>query len=329
MTAVDAGSQSGEALPAESLPAPARVGLIAGALLVVYVVWGSTYLAIRVVVEEAPPMSGMGSRFLLAGLVLAVILRLRGRSLRITRRQLLGAAALGALLPFGGNGLVAVGEDLGAPSGIAALLVAAVPLWVILLRLSAGERPRTLTTVGVGLGFLGLAWLVLAGKDEAGGSFSLLSAGLIVAATLFWSYGSFIQTRLPLPSDVFVVTVYEMLTGGAMMLVTGYAMGERLALDYEARTIGAWLYLVLFGSVLAFTAYVWLLANAPVSLVSTYAYVNPVVAVFLGWLILEEPVTAAIVVGGGIVVAAVALVIRAERPRTGPEPPEPQESPAS
>lgn len=302
--AADAGDQ---------LPAPARVGLVAAALLVVYVVWGSTYLAIRVVVEEAPPLAGMGARFVAAGLVLAALLRLRGRSLRITPRQLAGAAALGALLPLGGNGLVAVGEDLGAPSGIAALLVAAVPLWVILLRLSAGERPRSLTVVGVVLGFLGLAWLVLAGKDAVGGSYSLLAAGLIVAATLFWSYGSFIQPRLPLPSDVFVVTVWEMLTGGLMMLALGYAMGERLSLDYSARVLTAWTYLVLFGSVLAFTAYVWLLANAPVSLVATYAYVNPVVAVLLGWLILDEPVTAAIVVGGGIVVAAVALVIRSER----------------
>lgn len=302
--AADAGDQ---------LPAPARVGLVAAALLVVYVVWGSTYLAIRVVVEEAPPLAGMGARFVAAGVVLAALLRLRGRSLRITPRQLAGAAALGALLPLGGNGLVAVGEDLGAPSGIAALLVAAVPLWVILLRLSAGERPRSLTVVGVVLGFLGLAWLVLAGKDAVGGSYSLLAAGLIVAATLFWSYGSFIQPRLPLPSDVFVVTVWEMLTGGLMMLALGYAMGERLSLDYSARVLTAWTYLVLFGSVLAFTAYVWLLANAPVSLVATYAYVNPVVAVLLGWLILDEPVTAAIVVGGGIVVAAVALVIRSER----------------
>ena len=302
--AADAGDQ---------LPAPARVGLVAAALLVVYVVWGSTYLAIRVVVEEAPPLAGMGARFVAAGLVLAALLRLRGRSLRITPRQLAGAAALGALLPLGGNGLVAVGEDLGAPSGIAALLVAAVPLWVILLRLSAGERPRSLTVVGVVLGFLGLAWLVLAGKDAVGGSYSLLAAGLIVAATLFWSYGSFIQPRLPLPSDVFVVTVWEMLTGGLMMLALGYATGERLSLDYSARVLTAWTYLVLFGSVLAFTAYVWLLANAPVSLVATYAYVNPVVAVLLGWLILDEPVTAAIVVGGGIVVAAVALVIRSER----------------
>jgi len=190
-----------------------------------------------------------------------------------------------------------------------------VPLWVIMLRTSAGDRPRSLTFVGVVLGFLGLAYLVLAGKDEPGGSFSLLAAGLIVAATLFWSIGSFIQPRLPLPRDVFVTTVYEMLTGGLMMIAIGYLSGERLELDYGARSMLAWGYLVLFGSVLAFTSYVWLLANAPVSLVATYAYVNPIVAVFLGWLILAEPITAPIVLGGGIVVVGVAMVIQAERRR--------------
>ena len=294
---------------------PARAGFIVAALIVVYVVWGSTYLAIRIVVEEAPPLSGMGTRFVAAAVVLGAILAFRGRSLRISRRELLGAAILGALLPLGGNGLVAVGENLGAPSGIAALLVAVVPLWVILLRAGAGDRPRRLTIAGVVLGFLGLAWLVLAGNDEPGGRFSLLSAGLIVLATLFWSVGSFIQPRLTLPRDVFVTTVYEMLTGGVMMIAIGYASGEHLELDYGARSMLAWVYLVLFGSVLAFTSYVWLLANAPVSLVATYAYVNPIVAVFLGWLILSEPITAPIVIGGGIVVAGVAMVIQAERRR--------------
>lgn len=289
-----------------------RFGLVVAALAVVYVVWGSTYLAIRVVVEQAPPLAGMGTRFVAAALVLAAILAARGRSLRITRRQLAGAATLGALLPLGGNGLVAVGEDLGAPSGIAALLVAAVPLWVVVLRMSSGDRPRTLTLAGVVIGFLGLAWLVLAGNDAGDGSFSLLSAGLVLVATVFWSVGSVIQPRLPLPRDVFVTTVYEMLTGGLMMVALGYLTGERLAVDYDAHVIFAWCYLILFGSVLAFTSYVWLLANAPVSLVATYAYVNPVVAVFLGWLILAEPVTGAVVVGGGVVVASVALVIRSE-----------------
>ncbi len=304
---------------ASSKVAP-RIGIVVVALLVVYVVWGSTYLAIRVVVEEAPPMSGMGIRFVAAGVVLGAILKARGRSLAITRRQLLGAATLGALLPLGGNGVVAVGESLGAPSGIAALLVAAIPLWVIVLRVSTGDRPRPLTTLGVVLGFLGLTYLVLAGSDHPGGSFSLLSAGLIVLASLAWSVGSFIQPKLTLPEDVFVTTVWEMVTGGAMMVVLGLAAGERFALDdYGASTWFAWGYLVLFGSVLAFTAYVWLLDNAPLSLVATYAYVNPVVAVFLGWLILAEPVSGAIVIGGGIVVASVALVIGAERRPPVPE----------
>lgn len=293
----------------------ASAAMIWSALAVVYVVWGSTYLAIRVVVEQAPPWSGMGTRFVAAGLVLAALLRLRGRSLRVSPRELAGATALGMLLPLAGNGLVAVGEDLGAPSGIAALLVAAVPLWVIVLQRASGERPRGLTLLGVLLGFLGLAWLVLAGRDAPSGSFSLLAAGLILAASVFWSVGSFIQPRITLPGDVFVTAVYEMLTGGIAMVALGFLLGERLSTpaDYGLRVLGAWAYLVLFGSVLAYTAYVWLLANAPVSLVSTYAYVNPVVAVVLGWLVLAEPITGAVLVGGGVVVASVALVIRSER----------------
>jgi len=294
-------------------------GLVLLALGIVYVVWGSTYLGIRIVVEEAPPLTSMGLRYATAGLLLGALLTLRGglRRLALTGRQALGAGFLGLMLPMMGNGMVSVGENLGAPSGVAALLIAVAPLIIVVFRAVEGDRPKPLTVLGVLLGFGGLAVLVLVGGGVSGG-FPVGPALLIMFASTCWALGSYVQPRLWLPKDVFVTTVYEMLFGGALLLTVGALSGESFtASAYGARTWTALGYLVVFGSVVAFTAYVWLLANAPISFVATYAYVNPVVAVFLGWLVLDEKVTWAVAAGGGIVVAAVALVIRAERPRRG------------
>ena len=292
-----------------------RLALVVVALAIVYVVWGSTYLGIRIVVEEVPPLVGMGTRFVAAGLLLAAVLRLRGVDLRITGRELGGAALLGLMLPLLGNGFVAIGESRGTPSGVAALLVAAVPILVVVYRALAGDRPRAWSVAGVVLGFVGLAWLVLGGRDQ--GDVPLGGAALILAASAFWAFGSWVQPRLTLPGNAFVLTVYEMGTGGLMMIAVGTVRGERLdAGAYSSDAWLAWLYLVVIGSVVGFSAYVWLLANAPIGLVATYAYVNPVVAVLLGWLVLAEPVTSAVLVGGAIIVGAVAIVLTVERPRT-------------
>ncbi|MBY9074008.1 EamA family transporter [Nocardioides sp. WL0053] len=298
-----------------------RAGLVVMALGAVYVVWGSTYLGIRIMVEEAPPLTSGGLRFMTAGILLGAVLALRGglRRLAVTPRQLAGAAFLGLMLPMLGNGLVSVGENMGAPSGVTALLIAVVPLWIVVFRTVGGDRPGPLSLLGVLLGFAGLAYLVLAGHG-AEGAISLPAAALILFASTCWSVGSFVQPRLWLPQDVFVTTVYEMICGGTIMVLVGLVAGERFTGDYSARTWLAFGYLVVFGSMVAFTSYVWLLSNAPISLVATYAYVNPVVAVFLGWLILAEPVTGPIVIGGGVVVLAVAIVITAERPRRKPLP---------
>ncbi len=295
---------------------PPALGLVALALGTVYVVWGSTYLGIRVVVQQAPPLTSMGLRYVTASLVLGSILAVRGglTRLRLSRRSALGAAFLGLMLPMMGNGLVSVGENLGAPSGVTALLIAVAPLIIVVFRGVERDRPRPLTLVGVAMGFCGLAVLVLGGRST--GHVPLGAALIIMFASTCWAFGSYVQPRLWLPQDVFVTAVYEMLFGGLILLSVGRVAGERFSPgDYTARTWVALGYLVLFGSVLAFTSYVWLVAHAPISFVATYAYVNPVVAVFLGWLILSEPVTPPILVGGGIVVAAVALVIAAERPR--------------
>ena len=317
-----AAPSSGLGMP-DPAPAPAAGSVVGGwlrrygvwgALVVVYVVWGSTYLGIRVVVQEAPPLTSMGLRYLTAGVLLGAILTTRGglRRLRLDRRQVFGTAFLGLMLPMLGNGMVSVGENLGTPSGVTALLIAVAPLLIVVLRTADGDRPRPLSVAGVLLGFAGLATLVLAG--HAAGGFPLLPSLVVVGASCCWAVGSYVQPRLPLPRDVFVTTVYEMVFGGLILLTVGRLSGEHFTADYGPRTWVALGYLVVFGSVVAFTSYVWLLANAPISLVATYAFVNPVVAVFLGWLVLSEPVTVSVLVGGGVVVLAVALVIRAERP---------------
>lgn len=291
-----------------------RPQLVVLALGVVYVVWGSTYLAIRILVRDLPPLSSAGWRFLCGAGILAVLLASRGgfRRLRVTPRELLGCSLLGLLLPAGGNGLVTVGEDLGAPSGVAALLVATTPLWVIVYRTVTGDRPSRRTTAGVFLGFGGLFALVAASGLD--GAINVGACLIVVLAASFWSFGSWVMPRLPLPADPFVVAVYEMASGACILTLAGVAAGEPLLpVAAPVASWAAWAYLVVFGSVIAFTAYVWVLNAAPISLVSTYAYVNPVVAVFLGWLILQEPLTPPILFGGALVIAAVAVVVSGER----------------
>ncbi|MDQ4085770.1 MAG: EamA family transporter [Actinomycetota bacterium] len=307
-----------------SAPDLARPLLVAVALGIVYVVWGSTYLGIKIMVEQMPPLQSAGARYLAGGLLLAALLAAFSglRRLAVTRAELAGCALLGLLLPALGNGLVTVGEDLGAPSGITALLIAGVPLWVVLYRLAARDDPGALTVVGVLVGLGGLAGLV--GLTGFAGDLPLGALLLIVFATLCWSFGSWYQPRLTLPRDPFVVAVYEMVVGGAIMLAAGLARGETWEWDaISARSWVAWVYLVVVGSVVAFSAYVWVLQAAPISLVATYAYVNPVVAVFLGWLVLAEPVTPVVVASGAVVLGAVALVVGAER-RTPAPPREPE-----
>jgi drug/metabolite transporter (DMT)-like permease len=300
------------------------------ALITVYLVWGSTYLAIRVVVDTAPPLLAMGARFLAAGLLLAAFLLVRrGRSaLRVTRRQLGGAALVGILLLLCGNGGVAVAEQT-VPSGIAALLVAATPLWLVVLRRLARDRIARLTLVGTLVGFVGIAVLVLPGGLTSPDGSPVRAWGLVVVvvAAACWALGSFLSSRIPMPGDAFVATTWEMLAGGVGLLLSGSVSGELADLDLGAVSGAAWAwlaYLVLVGSLVAFSAYVWLLAHAPISLTATYAYVNPVVAVLLGALVLGEPITAAVVAGGAVVVLGVGLVVTSERPGRRGTPPEPQ-----
>lgn len=283
------------------------------ALGLVYVLWGSTYLGIRYVVETMPPMLSAGARFVVAGLLLATWLAFRrGRpGFRATQRQLLHAAVIGLLLLGGGNGLVTIAEARGLPSGLAALLVAVIPLWVVVLRAATGDRPTSRTVLGVAIGFVGVAVLLLPGARPAG--VALLPAAMVVLGSFLWSLGSFGATRVSLPPDPLMTTVVQMAGGGGGLLLVSLVTGESLQLGrISAVSWIAWVYLVVFGSIVAFTAYSWLLGVAPVSQVSTYAYVNPVVAVLLGALIAGEQVGAATLLGGAVTVLAVAVVVSEE-----------------
>ena len=302
-------------------PVPASTLTIWIALITVYLVWGSTYLAIRVVVDTAPPLLAMGARFLAAGLLLATFLLLRRgpRALAVSRRQLGGAALVGLLLLLCGNGGVAVAEQT-VPSGVAALLVAATPLWLVVLRRAVGDRVARMTLAGTALGFVGIAVLVLPGglADENGTAVESWGLIVVIVAAACWAVGSFVSSRIPMPEDAFVATTWEMLAGGAGLALSGVGAGELQGFELGDVSGEAWAwlaYLVVIGSLVAFSAYVWLLLHAPISLTATYAYVNPVVAVLLGALVLDEPIAAAVVGGGAIVVVGVGLVVTSERPR--------------
>jgi drug/metabolite transporter (DMT)-like permease len=315
------------ASPPETAPTPGRgtqtsaSGLVLWtALGIVYVVWGSTYLGIRVAVETLPPLLSAGMRFTAAGVILAAILAARRGPgvLNVTKRQIGGAALIGTLLLAGGNGGVVFAEagvvDTPLPSGVAALLIALVPIIVVVLRAGTGDRPRLASVAGVLVGFGGLVALVAAGSG-VDGSVPLVGSLIVVGAAASWAVGSFLSARLPLPANPFVTSVYESILGGAAVGLLGFAAGERLHVsEVSGRSWLALLYLLVAGSLVAFTAYAWLLQNAPISLTATYAYVNPTVAVLLGALFVAEPVTPAILLGGLIIIVGVALVVSSERP---------------
>ncbi|HYP47851.1 MAG TPA: EamA family transporter [Thermoleophilaceae bacterium] len=299
-----------------------REWLLWAALGTVYVVWGSTYLAIRVMVETMPPLLSAGVRFAAAGAIFYAVLRVRGgaQRVRVTRRELAGAALIGTLLCFGGNGLVTIAEQ-DVPSGLAALIIGSVPLWVVLLRSGHRERVPSATLVGVAVGFAGLAVLVLPGDRPEDAP--LGGVLLIVVAAASWAAGSFYSKRTPLPDDGLTSTAWQMMLGGGLMALAGLVAGEAGEVqvsEFSLESLAAFAYLLTAGSLLAFTAYVWLLKNAPISAVATYAYVNPVIALLLGWAILSEEITLIMVVGAAAIVMSVATVVRREAPTPAPEP---------
>ena len=281
------------------------------ALWTVYIVWGSTYLGIELAGETIPPVFGAGVRFTIVGVLMVgiVVWRRGAGALRIRRAQLASAALVGLLLP-GANSVLFVTEQH-VPIGLTSLIIASVPLWVLLLRLGVGERPDAVASAGLLVGFLGIVVLVRPG----GGSGPLLYLLLTVAAAFAWALGSFLSPRISVPRDALVASAYETLVGGLVLAIVGIASTPASDLSpstWSSRSIFGLVYLILVGSVVGYTAYAWLLGNAPLGQVSTYAYVNPVVAIALGVIVLDETVTLRVVVGALLILAAVAIVVRRE-----------------
>jgi drug/metabolite transporter (DMT)-like permease len=281
------------------------------ALGTVYVIWGSTYLGIYYAGRTIPPLFAASTRFIASGAIMALIVVARGGSLRVSRRALVSCVAVGCLLP-GANSILFFAER-NVPTGLASLIIASVPLWVAGLRLTQ-ERLPWQVLAGVGIGFAGVGVLA-----QPSGGAKWWGIALCFLSAVMWATGSFLSARLEMPRDPFAATSLEMLAGGFVMLPMGAFTVHHFS--PSAGSIAGWIYLVIFGSVVGYTAYVWLLANAPLGMVSTYAYVNPVVAITLGVLFRGEHLTWRLLVGAVIVVAAVATVVRKE-PATAPPPDE-------
>jgi drug/metabolite transporter (DMT)-like permease len=285
-----------------------------GGLAIVYVVWGSTYLAIAYVVDSLPAMLTGGVRFMTAGAIMTVVAVARSGPAvfsTLSWRTVVAAGVVGALLATGGNGLVMLGETHIA-SGLAALIVAAVPMWIVLFRRASGDRVKGVTLLGVLFGFAGVALLLLPG---GGGHASPGGFLLVVAASICWATGSFIGSKFDMPPDPFLSTGVQMLLGGSVGLAIGLIAGEAGEVhssSFHTDAVLGFFYLVLIGSVVAYTAYTWLLRNAPVSKVVTYTYVNPVIAIVLGALFRDESITVTVVAGAIVIVGSVAAVLRTE-----------------
>jgi len=304
-------------MPTDAAPVASRRPPIWIGLLILYVVWGSTYLGIAIAVDTIPPFLMAATRFLIAGLVLLTWSAARERrSLSLpSAREWRDSAIVGALLLGGGMGMVAFGEQT-VPSGITALLIAMMPVWVAILgRVLLGERLPRLAVLGIVVGFGGVA--ILIGPSAFGGSGALDGLGLaaIIASPISWASGSlFASHRAVLPKRPLLATGIQMVCGGLVLAVMSVVSGELSTFHLDAvssTSIAALVYLTVIGSLLAFTAYGWLLRVAPLPLIATYAYVNPVVAVILGAVVRNETVDPRTLVAGAVIVFAVALIVTA------------------
>ncbi len=294
---------------------------VAVALLTVYILWGSTYLGIAVMIETMPPLLAAGARYGSAGLIMLAVLvahaRLRrGATLeRPTAIQWRTAAIVGTLLLLGGNGGVVLAE-LFIDTGVAAVLVATVPIWLAVFdSIVTRRRPSGLVIGGLVAGIAGVAVLLV--PVEGFDDINPLGIALVLGGAIAWAIGSLYARYNPLPRSALLGTGMEMLLGGLALIVGGVLLGElgrTDVADFSTRSVVAFVYLVVFGSIVAFTAYTWLLANVPVSTVATYAYVNPVVAVVLGALILGEELTPRMLIAAVLILGAVVAMVSG-RPR--------------
>ncbi len=280
--------------------------------------WGGTYLGIKFAIESIPPLLMAGLRYLVAGTLLLGWSWPRDRE-RLTARHWGAAAVVGGLMLFGGNGGVSWAEQR-VPSGATSLFIALVPLFMVLMDAlrPGGRLPGRRVFAGIGLGLAGLALLVSPEQLAGAGRIDTLGALVLVGATLSWAGGSIYSRHAALPSSPLLATALQMLAGGAILLTVGLACGEGARFRIEAVTLRSWLamgYLVVFGSIVAFTAYVWLLRVSAPAKVASYAYVNPVVAVALGWALGGEALTPRTIAASLVIVTAVALLTSARAAR--------------
>ena len=292
--------------------------LVLAAFAAVYLAWGSTYAAIRIAIDTMPPLLMAGARFLLAGTLLYAIMRLRGEPAP-ERRHWKNTAIIGMLLLMFGNGGVTMAERT-VPSAIVALLVAMVPRWMVLLEWlrPGGTRPTGRTILGLVIGFGGIVLLVGPGSLMGGERVDPLGAGIVTVGALAWAFGSIWSRSADLPRNPLVATGMEMAWGGFGLLLAGTLRGELGVLDpsaFTTRSVLAYFYLVIAGSLIGFSAYIWLLRVSTPARVSTYAYVNPVVAVLLGWALLDEPLTGRVLAAAAVIIAAVMVITLGKRPQ--------------
>lgn len=298
------------------LPPPTlRLGI---GFAIIYLVWGSTYLAIRVAVETLPPFAMSGVRFTVAGGILYTWLRARGNP-RPSWSQVRSGLVIGALMLLGGNGLVAWAEQW-VPSGVTAMIIAIGPLFMVLTEWAwpGGTAPRRSTLVALAVGFAGVVWLVAPWQNGAADALHLPGVAAIMLGSVCWSLGSIASRHQRQGPGTLMGAALQMLGGALALSLVGALRGEFAHLDLTAislRSLLAWLYLVFVGSLLAFSTFVWLLKHSTPARVSTHAWVNPVVAIFLGWLFLHEPITTRTLTGSAIIVLAVILITRRAKPR--------------
>ena len=292
---------------------------VAIGLGIMYVAWGTTYIGIAFTIETMPPLMSMSFRFVAASLALFVFIGVRNGwdSLRLTRKELSSSIFLGVLMLGTGLGTMALAEKV-VPIGVASLIVAAMPIWTALFRTLDNDRPKISSLVGIVGGLIGIGIIMLPGhtiaRPDSAGQNVTLWMFIILFGNLCWSLGSFIAPRMETPGNPLVLSTYEMAGAAVALFVAGLINQESISdfMDASARSWGGWIYLVTVGSLIGYTVYTWLLENAPITLVSTYAYVNPVVAVALGIVIFSETLTNNILIGGFIVIVSVAIVVAVE-----------------
>ncbi|NWG10147.1 EamA family transporter [Candidatus Bathyarchaeota archaeon] len=295
---------------------------VAAAFAAVYVIWGSTYLAIKFVIETIPPFFMAGTRFIIAGLVLYAFARIQsqGKAIRETKAHWGRAFIIGGLMLLGGHGAV-VWTEQWVPSGLVSLLIATVPLWMVFVDwLRGGSEPSGRIASGLVLGFVGVALLV-GGLENLGESqVDIVGAAIVVFGAFLWANGSLYSRSAKLPSSPLLATAMQMTAGGLLLLLASLVTGEylRIRLDLiSARSLASWIYLIVFGALVAFTSYIWLLKVTTSAKVSTYAYVNPIVAMVLGWALAAEPLTLRNILAAAIILTAVILITTHQPKRKG------------